>query len=216
MASKIFAPLPMTSILHIDSSPRAARSRSRQLAKEFVKEWKALHPEDVIAYRDLRVSPIPHVTEEWITADYTPLEQRPPEMTSILQLSDELVDEVLVADRCVFSVPMYNFSIPSGFKAYIDYIVRVGRTFAVIDGQFKGLVLGKKIVFITARGDEYGVGSLHESWDAQEPALRFAFQFIGVSDIQFIHANGLDLGDEARKRGLNEAKSKIHELVVNW
>ena len=111
---------------------------------------------------------------------------------------------------------MYNFSIPSGFKAYIDYIVRVGRTFAIIDGQFKGLVEGKKILFITARGDEYGTGSRHEGWDVQEPALRFAFQFIGVTDIQFIHANGLDLGNEARQRGLSDARTKIQELVVNW
>lgn len=198
----------MTSILHIDSSPRGDRSRSRQLAKEFVAAWQVLHPEDVIVYRDLRESPIPHVTEEWIAADYTPLEERPPKMAHILQFSDQLVDEFLAADRCVFSVPMYNFSIPSSFKAYIDYVVRVGRTFAVIDGQFKGLVVKKKIVFITARGDEYGAGSCHEGWDVQEPALRFAFQFIGVTDIQFIHANGLDLGDEARQRGLSTRHRK--------
>lgn len=216
MASEIFAPLHMTSILHIDSSPRGDRSRSRQLAKEFVAAWQVLHPEDTIIYRDLRESPIPHVTEEWIAADYTPLEKRPPKMAHILQFSDQLVDELLAADRCVFSVPMYNFSIPSSFKAYIDYVVRVGRTFAVIDGQFKGLVVKKKIVFITARGDEYGAGSRHEGWDAQEPALRFAFQFIGVTDIQFIHANGLDLGDKARQRGLSKAKSEIQKLVVNW
>jgi len=206
----------MANLLHIDSSPRGERSKSRQLAKEFIMEWQVLHPEDAIIYRDLRESPIPHVTEEWIAADYTPQEAQTPEMTQILQLSDELVDEFLAADRCVFSVPMYNFSIPSGFKAYIDHTVRVGRTFTFIDRQFKGLVEGKKILFITARGDEYGVGSRHEGWDAQEPSLRFAFQFIGVTDIHFIHANGLDLGDEARQRGLSKARKKIQQLVVDW
>jgi len=206
----------MATILQIDSSPRGDRSKSRQLAREFITKWQVLHPENAISYRDLRESPIPHVTEEWIAADYTLQEARTPEMAHILQFSDELVDEFLAADRCVFSVPMYNFSIPSSFKAYIDYIVRVGRTFAVIDGQFKGLVEGKKILFITARGDEYGTGSRHEGWDAQEPALRFAYQFIGVTDIQFIHANGLDLGNEARRRGLIDARAKIQELVVNW
>lgn len=206
----------MTNILHLDSSPRGDRSKSRQLAKEFITKWKVLHSDDAIIYRDLRESPIPHVTEEWIAADYSPLETRTPEMIDVLRFSDELVDEFLAAERCIFSVPMYNFSIPSGFKAYIDYIVRVGRTFSVIDGGFKGLVEGKKILFITARGDEYGTGSLHEGWDAQEPALRFAFQFIGVTDIKFIHANGLDLGDEARQRGLNEARTAIENLVVNW
>lgn len=206
----------MANILHIDSSPRGARSKSRQLAREFVMKWQALHPEDMITYRDLRESPIPHVTEEWIAADYTPQEVRTPEMADILQFSDELVNELLAADRCVFSVPMYNFSIPSGFKAYIDYVVRVGRTFTFTDGQFKGLIEGKKILFITARGDEYGTGAHHEGWDAQEPALRFAFQFIGVTDIQFIHANGLDLGDEARQRGLSDARAKIQKLAVSW
>lgn len=206
----------MVNILHLDSSPRGDRSKSRQLAREFITKWKTLHPKHSLTYRDLRKSPIPHVTEEWIAADYTPSEARTLEMIDVLKFSDELVDEFLAADSYVFSVPMYNFSIPSAFKAYIDYIVRVGRTFAVIDGGFKGLVEGKKIVFITARGDEYGAGSLHEGWDAQEPALRFPFQFIGITDIKFIHANGLDLGDEARQRGLNEARIEIEDLVVNW
>ena len=206
----------MTNILHIDSSPRGDRSKSRLLAREFMTKWQVLHPEEAIIYRDLRESPIPHVTEAWIAADYTPQSAKTLEMTHILQFSDELVDEFLAADRCIFSVPMYNFSIPSAFKAYIDYIVRVGRTFSVIDGEFKGLVEGKKILFITARGGEYGAGSPYEGWDAQEPALRFAFQFIGVTDIQFIHANELDLGDEARQRGLNEARMQIQNLVVNW
>ncbi|MEO0376837.1 MAG: NAD(P)H-dependent oxidoreductase [Cyanobacteria bacterium P01_A01_bin.17] len=127
-----------------------------------------------------------------------------------------MVDEFLAADRCVFSVPMYNFSIPSNFKACIDQVVRVGRTFTVEDGQFKGLASGRKVLFITSRGVEYGADSPYEGWDCQEPALRDAFHFIGVTDIQFIHANGLDMGDEARRRGLDEAQSKIQELVVSW
>ena len=206
----------MTNILHLDSSPRGNRSKSRQLAQEFMTKWQILHPEDTIIYRDLRESPIPHVTEEWIEAVYTPKESQTKEMERILQFSDELIDELLAVDRCVFSVPMYNFSIPSGFKAYIDYIVRLNRTFTFIDGQYKGLVEGKKILFITARGDDYGAGSAYEGWDVQEPALRFPFQFIGVTDIRFIHANGLDLGEKARQQGLNQAKKKIQELVTNW
>lgn len=207
----------MANILRIDSSPRGARSKSRQLAREFIMKWQFLHPEDVITYRDLQQSPVPHLTEEWIAADYTPQAKQTAEMTHILRFSDELVDELLAADRCVFSVPMYNFSIPSGFKAYIDHVVRVGRTFAFTNGQFKGLIEGKKILFITARGDEYGADSAHKDWDVQEPALRFAFQFMGITDIhQFIHANGLDLGDEARQLGLNDARAKIQALVTSW
>lgn len=206
----------MATVLHIDSSPRDDRSNSRSLAKEFIVAWQALHPDDAIAYRDLRHTPVPHITEEWIAADFTPPEALTPEMTEILQFSDQLVDEFVAADRCIFSVPMHNFSIPSHFKAYIDQIVRVGRTFTFEDGQFKGLATDKKVLFITTRGVTYERGSPYEGWDCQEPALRYAFQFIGVTDIQFIHANGLDLGDEARQRGLNEAKSQIQYLVDHW
>lgn len=206
----------MTHILHIDSSPRGDRSKSRKLAKEFIAAWQNQHPDDAITYRDLRQTPVPHVTEDWIAAEFTPTEALTPEMAELLEFSDELVDEFLAADQCVFSVPMYNFSIPSNFKAYIDQIVRVGRTFTEEDGQVKGLANAKKALFITSRGVEFGAGSPYEGWDAQEPALRYAFQFMGVTDIQFIHANGLDLGDKARKRSLDEAQSKIQELANVW
>lgn len=206
----------MASILHIDSSPRGDRSKSRKLAKEFIVAWQDLHPDDVITYRDLRQTPVPHVTENWIAAAFIAPEALTLEMAELLKFSDELVNEFLAADRCVFSVPMYNFSIPSNFKAYIDQVVRVDRTFTEEDGQVKGLATGKKVLFITSRGVEYGAGSPYEGWDCQEPALRYAFQFMGVTDIQFIHANGLDMGDDALKRGLDEAQSKIQELVGSW
>lgn len=206
----------MNKILHIDSSPRGERSRSRQLAYNFMAKWRELHPDARITYRDLRQTPIPHITEDWIEADFTPSEALTPELRERLKLSDELVDEFLAADRCLFSVPMYNFSVPSHFKAYIDQIVRVGRTFTFEGGKGKGLVSGKKVVFITSRGVEYGSDSPYEGLDAQEPALRNIFQFMGVTDIQFVHANGLDMGDDAQKRGLDKAQAKIEELVVDW
>jgi len=206
----------MASILHIDSSPRGERSKSRKLAKKFIDAWQDLHPDDLIIYRDLRQTPVPHVTEDWIAASFTAPEALTSEMAALLKFSNELVDEFLAADRCVFSVPMYNFSIPSNFKAYIDQVVRVGRTFMEENGQVKGLANGKKVLFITSRGVEFEAGSPYEGWDSQEPALRYAFQYMGVTDIQFIHANGLDMGDEARKRGLDEAQSKIQELVNGW
>lgn len=206
----------MTTLLHIDSSPRGDRSQSRRLTKEFVAAWQTLHAEDVIVYRDLRQTPVPHITEAWIAADFTPPETLTSEMAEILKFSDELVDEFLAADYCVFGVPMHNFSIPSNFKAYIDQIVRIGRTFAFADGQFKGLVTNKKILFITTRGVTYGTGSPYEGWDCQEPSLRYAFRFIGVNDLHFIHADGLDLGDEARHQGLSEAKAQIQNLVMHW
>jgi len=206
----------MATLLHIDSSPRGDRSKSRKLAKDFVAAWQAQHPDATITYRDLRNPMIPHVTEEWIAADFTPPDALTPELAEAIKFSDELVDEFLAADYCVYSVPMYNFSIPSNFKAYIDQIVRVGRTFSVEGGEFKGLVTNKKVLFITARGAYYGPGSPYEGWDCQEPILRCVFQFLGVEDLQFIHSSGLDLGDEARERGLSEAEAQLQDLAAHW
>ena len=146
----------MANILHIDTSPRGERSISRSLSYEFITSWKDTHPGDTVTYRDLGHNPVPHVDESWIAAAFTPPETRTPELAQAIKLSDDLVDEFLAADRYVFGVPMYNFSIPSTFKAYIDQIVRGGRTFAVTENGFQGLVdSSKKVLVITARGGSF-------------------------------------------------------------
>ncbi|MEA5390168.1 NAD(P)H-dependent oxidoreductase [Cyanobium gracile UHCC 0139] len=206
----------MANILHVDSSPRSERSRSRRLAREFMDAWLNSHPDDAVTYRDLRLTPVPHITEEWIAADFTPPEALTGDMAELLAFSDELVNEFLAADHCVFSVPMHNFGMPSNFKAYIDQVVRVGHTFLLENGQFSGLAEGKKVLLITTRGVEYGPGSPFEGWDCLEPGLRYAFRFMGVKDFQFIQATGLDLGDDAERRGLNTAQSRLRELVSSW
>lgn len=122
----------MAHLLHIDASPRSERSHSRRLTREFVEGWKQAHPADVVTYRDVGRSWIPHVDELWIAAAYTPPDQRTPQMWEAIEISDQLVDEFLAADLYVIGVPMYNFSIPSSLKAYIDQIVRIGRTFSTL------------------------------------------------------------------------------------
>ena len=205
----------MVNILHIDSSPRGERSHSRELSKEFVSAWKAAHPEDAIAYRDLGHYPVPHVDEAWIAAAFSPPETHTPELTEALRISDELVDEFLAADRYVFGVPMYNFNIPSTFKAYIDQIVRINRTVALDAQGFKGLVEGKKAVIITARGGDFSATSPFLAYDLQEPYLRAIFGFIGLTDIQFINANSLNEG-EARTQSLSEARAAIQDAIAQW
>ncbi len=205
----------MVSILHIDSSPRGERSHSRELSKEFVSGWKAAHPEDAIAYRDLGHHPVPHVNEAWIAAAFSPPETHTPELAEAIRISDELVDEFLAADRYVFGVPMYNFNIPSTFKAYIDQIVRINRTVAVEAQGFKGLVEGKKAVIITARGGDFRATSPAAAYDFQEPYLRTIFGFIGLTDIQFINANSLNEGD-ARTQSLSEARAAIQDAIAQW
>jgi len=147
----------MAHLLHIDASPRGERSHSRRMTREFVEQWKQQHPNDTVTYRDIGRNPIPHVDEAWIAAAFSPPEQHTPELSEAIRLSDRLVDEFLGADIYVMGVPMYNFSVPSGFKAYIDQIVRVGRTFDFepndAGNAYKPLVLGKKMFAIEARGD---------------------------------------------------------------
>ncbi|MBE8992765.1 FMN-dependent NADH-azoreductase [Nostoc sp. LEGE 12450] len=205
----------MVNILHIDSSPRAERSHSRELSKEFVSAWRAAHPEDAIAYRDLGHHPVPHVNEAWIAAAFSPPETHTPELTEAIRISDELVDEFLAADRYVFGVPMYNFNIPSTFKAYIDQIVRINRTVSLDAQGFKGLVEGKKAVVITARGGDFSPTSPAVAYDFQEPYLRTIFGFIGITDIQFINANSLNEGD-ARTQSLAEARAAIQDAIAQW
>jgi FMN-dependent NADH-azoreductase len=203
----------MANLLHLDASPRGERSVSRQLTAAFIEEWKKLHPSDSVTYRDIGHNPPPHVTEAWVVGAYTPPETHPADARTAMQISDRFVDEFLAADRYVFGVPMHNFSVPSTFKAYIDQIVRVGRTFGV---DWKGLVRGRKLLIITARGGDYTPGSPMGVWDYQEPWIRTIFGFIGIEDICFIHAQGLNQGDAARSAGLEKAKRQIAELVKRW
>ncbi|MEH2245174.1 FMN-dependent NADH-azoreductase [Nostoc sp.] len=206
----------MVNILHIDSSPRGERSHSRELSKEFVSGWRAAHPEDAIAYRDLGHHPVPHVDEPWIAAAFSPPETHTPELTEAIRISDELVDELLAADRYVFGVPMYNFNIPSTFKAYIDQIVRINRTVALEAQGFRGLVEGKKAVIITASGGDYSATSPAAAYNFQEPYLRAIFGFIGITDIQFINANSLSNGDDARIQSLSKARAAIQDAIAQW
>lgn len=205
----------MAHILHIDASPRGDRSYSRTLSKEFITQWKAENPNDTVTYRDLGRYPVPHVDEAWVGGAFMPPDMHTPEMSTAIGVSDELVDEFLAADRYVFGVPMYNLNVPSTFKAYIDQIVRSGRTFAVGPEGYKGLVDGKKMLFITARGSDFRPEFM-APYDFQEPYLRGIFGFIGVTDVQFIHANALNQGDEVRDQGLGEAHAAVQKAAATW
>lgn len=203
----------MAHILHIDSSPRGNRSVSRTLAAEFVDTWKASHSTGKVTYRDLGHQPVPHVDEAWIAGAFAPPETHTPEQSQAIQVSDMLVNEFLAAERYVLGVPMYNLNIPSTLKAYIDQIVRVGLTFSVGPNGYEGLVHGKKMLVITARGGAYPQNS---PADMQEPYLRLIFGFIGITDITFIHADSLNLGDEARAKAVADAQGAIKEALVHW
>jgi FMN-dependent NADH-azoreductase len=202
----------MTNILHLDSSPRGGRSISRTLSHEFIADLQAAHADLTITYRDLGHHPVPLVDENWIAAAYSPADTHTPEQAAAIRVSDELVDEFLAADRYVVAVPMYNFSIPANFKAYIDQIVRVGRTFSVDATGYQGLVHNKKMTIITAQGGAYPEG--HN--DLQTPYLKLIFGFIGITDIEFVRADSLSMGDEARERAISDAQSSLKTAISHW
>lgn len=207
----------MAHILHIDSSPRGERSHSRKLTHRFITDWKNAHPQDTVTYRDLGHHPVPHVDESWIAAAYSAPDTHSPEQQRAISVSDTLVDELLAADRYVFGIPMYNFSVPSTLKAYIDQIVRVNRTFAVNEQGYQGLVNGKKMLVITSSGGSYKPGTPTAGYDFQEPFLKAIFGLIGITDITFIHADNMDMGgDEGRKQSLVEASNAITHAVASW
>jgi FMN-dependent NADH-azoreductase len=203
----------MTNILHVDTSPRGERSISRSLTKEFVSTWLQAHPGDTVTYRDIGHSPIPHVDEAWIAGAFSPPDQRTPALEAALKISDELIDELVAADIYVFGAPMYNFGISSVFKAYVDQVARVGRTFTISQNGFEGLLKNKKALVITARGGSFAQGTPLAQYDFQEPYLRTLFGFLGVTDVSFIHAENLS-GDETREKSLIAAREAIEKLVT--
>jgi FMN-dependent NADH-azoreductase len=209
----------MPHLLHIDASPRGERSHSRRMTREFAEQWKQAHPNDTVTYRDIGRNPIPHVDESWIAAAFTSPEQHTSELRAALHLSDLLVEEFLAADVYVMGVPMYNFSVPSTFKAYIDQIVRVGRTwlFEPEDPElpYKPLVHNKKMFVITARGDGgYDAGGRNEKWNHQDPYIVTAFGFMGITDITFVHVENDEYGGQKLAESIANARSKIAELTA--
>ena len=143
----------MATLLRIDASARKSESISRALADQVHAQWAKANPNGRIITRDLAKLSLPHITETTIRGFYA--SEMNTELKSATRLSDELIDELLAADEILLSTPMYNFSVPSSLKAYIDQIVRINRTFAVADGQLQGLVPDKRVYLVLAEGAAY-------------------------------------------------------------
>ncbi|WP_414753681.1 FMN-dependent NADH-azoreductase [Anabaena sp. CCY 9910] len=199
-------------LLHLDSSPRGERSISRTLTQQFVSLWKQMYPDVPVIYRDLGRYPVPAIDEAWIAAAFCPPSQLTPELQSALMISDELIAELLAANLYIFGIPMYNYSVPASFKAYIDQIVRVRRTFVLSADGYEGLLKDKKALVITTRGGSYA----GEPLDFQEPYLRAVFGFIGITDVTFIHAENLAIGSEERQLAIATAHEAIQQVVETW
>jgi len=208
----------MPKLLLINSSPRGERSHTRRLAGDFAHQWSKRQAGSTVVSRDLATDPVPFVTESWIIGAFAPPEVQTPEAKEAIAVSDQLVDELLAADRYVFGVPMYNLNIPAAFKAYIDQIVRVGRTFAVGANGYEGLVKGKKAIIVTSSGGSFIEGSPYAPYNFHEPYLRAVLGFIGITDVTFVTADNQNpgLGEEVAKQSLAKAEAALKDLASSW
>lgn len=197
-------------LLHVDASPRRERSNSRSLARTFIEAWQKKHSEGVVILRDVGASPPPHVTEDWIAGAFAPVEYQTAANKAAIAVSDALVAEFISADLIVISTPMHNLSMPSTLKAYIDHIVRIGKTVKLHpDGRYEGLVTGRRMIIITASGGAYGHDSPFASHNHLDPYLRTIFGFIGIHDVKFVNAELLDAGDDHRSASLARAQVAV-------
>jgi FMN-dependent NADH-azoreductase len=202
----------MATILHINSSVRNHGSLSRQLTGEFLAKWQAANPADMVVERDLAAVPVPHLTEQMMGAFFTPADQRSPEQAQTVQLSDTLVDELLSADVIVIGAPMYNFSVSSTLKAWIDHVARAGRTFQYSAAGVVGLATGKRVFIVTATGGVYSEGP-SQSFDFLATYLRSVLGFMGMTDVTFIRAEGLAMGDDAVAATLSKSRAALDNLL---
>lgn len=173
-------------LLHIDSSARTS-SVTRRLTARFAEEWRKNHPRGEVIRRDLPATVFPMITDDWM-ATHLESSKLTPAQRSYLSTSDELIRELEAADEIVIGAPMYNFSIAPSLKAWIDQVVRVGKTVGYGPNGPQGLLAGKKVVVVTSRGGSYEKGSRSEAFDFQEPYLRHILGFIGLRDVTFVHA----------------------------
>ena len=202
----------MATILHIDSSARQSGSLSRQLGAELVAKLQAINPAATVVRRDVAQNPLPHITEQLIGAFFTPAEQRNADQAYAIKTSDALVDELFAADTIVIGTPMYNFSVASTLKAWIDHIARVGRTFQYGANGPEGLVTGKKVYVVVASGGVYSSGPA-AGYDHVTTYLGAALGFIGMTDVTFIRAEGVSMGEAAVADAIANARSQIAAIA---
>jgi FMN-dependent NADH-azoreductase len=202
----------MSKILNINSSVRNGDSISRKVTTEFVNKWKAQNPDTVVVERDLAAQALPHIDGSTLGAFFTPAEQRTPEQTQLAALSETLVKELFDADVIVIGAPMYNFSITSGLKAWIDHVARAGVTFKYTDTGPVGLLTGKKVFIFTASGGVYSAGPA-QAMDFNATYLRAVLGFIGLTDVTVINSEGVAMGEAGVTKALEQTSKTINELL---
>lgn len=201
----------MTTLLQINASINNGNGQSSQLAKQFVAAFQRRDPEAQLVVRDVAAAePVPHLDGERFGAFITQADQRSSAQHAVVAYSDTLINELKQADLIVLGLPMYNFGVPSQLKAYFDHIARAGVTFKYTDKGPVGLLTGKKVVVFAARGGVYAGTPM----DTQTSYVRDFLRFIGLTDVEFIYAEGLALGPQSREANLAKAAVEIERLAA--
>lgn len=193
----------MANLLKIQTSLFQQDGQSSQLTEAFASEWLEKHPGGTVTSRDLAAQPVPHLDMERFQAFTTPEAERTPAQQAVADFSQILIDEIKAADILVLGVPMYNFSVPSTLSTYFDHIARAGITFRYTPEGPQGLLNGKKAVVFITRGGVYGEDH------AQSAYIRQILGFIGIKDVEIIHAEGLAVGEDSKQQALDSAREKL-------
>jgi FMN-dependent NADH-azoreductase len=201
----------MTTLLQINASMNNDHGQSSQLANQFVAVFHKRHPEAKIVVRDVAAAePVPHLDAERFGAFITKPEERTAAQRAVVAYSDILINELKQADVIVLGLPMYNFGVPSQLKAYFDHIARVGVTFKYTEQGPVGLLSGKKVYVFAARGGLYAGTPM----DTQTSYVRDFLRFLGMTDVEFVYAEGLAISPESKEAGLAKAAAEIARLAA--
>ncbi len=197
-------------ILQINASARSAGANSTRLADQITARLLARHPGASLELRDLASHPHPVLDEPALGALFTPAEQRTPEQAARVALDDALIAQVQAVDVIVLGVPMYNFGVPVQLKTWIDAIARAGVTFRYTENGPEGLLTGKKVTVLAARGGKYA----GTPKDSQTTYVRDFLAFIGITDVEFVYAEGLNMGEDSKTAALAAAHAQVAELAA--
>ena len=198
----------MSNILQVNSSIYAGDGQSSRLADTFVAAVRRRYPDSQLTVRDLASEPVPHLDAERFAAFLSKPEERDVEQQAIVDYSDTLIAELERADVVVIGLPMYNFGVPSQLKAWIDHVARAGVTFKYTDQGPVGLLRDKKAYVLATRGGKYAGTPA----DTQTAYVRDFLEFIGITDVEFVYAEGLAMGESIKAQALSSANRSIREL----
>lgn len=202
----------MSTLLFVSSSLFEGRSTSREVARDIIARWRQAHPEGAVVERPLAPATIPHLSGDTLLALGKAPEERTPEERRMVDFADSLIAEAEAAETIVIAAPMYNFSIPTTLKAWLDHVARAGRTFRYTANGPEGLLTGKKVIAVVSRGGYYGPGTPAASMDFQEPYLRSMLGFLGLTDVTFVEIEGQAVGPDAAAQGLAAAREAAAAL----